>query len=55
MLRTYTQGLAYQRPGTIAAATEANNANGGFPEPEDYRAFLRSELLPHRGLTTPPV
>ncbi|TKY86793.1 hypothetical protein EX895_004434 [Sporisorium graminicola] len=34
--RFYIKGIAYQEPAPIAASTAANDANGGFPEPDSF-------------------
>ncbi|RSH78803.1 1,3-beta-glucanosyltransferase gas1 [Apiotrichum porosum] len=34
--RFYIKGVAYQPQGALAASSEANDANGGFPEPSSY-------------------
>ncbi|WVR09251.1 hypothetical protein IAU60_006316 [Kwoniella sp. DSM 27419] len=34
--RFYIKGVAYQPQAQLAAASEANSANGGFPEPSSY-------------------
>lgn len=34
--RFYIRGVAYQPQGEVSAQTEANDANGGFPEPSSY-------------------
>ncbi|SJX61724.1 related to GAS1-glycophospholipid-anchored surface glycoprotein [Sporisorium reilianum f. sp. reilianum] len=34
--RFYIKGVAYQEPAPIAASTAANDANGGFPEPDSF-------------------
>ncbi|WWC73310.1 uncharacterized protein I206_107277 [Kwoniella pini CBS 10737] len=40
--RFYIKGVAYQPQGEAAANTEANQANGGFPEPESFHDPLSS-------------
>lgn len=34
--RFYIKGVAYQPEGVLSASSEANDANGGFPEPSSY-------------------
>jgi hypothetical protein len=34
--RFYIKGVAYQEPAPIAASTQANEDNGGFPEPDSF-------------------
>jgi hypothetical protein len=34
--RFYIKGVAYQEPGELAPDSEANQANGGFPEPSSF-------------------
>lgn len=34
--RFYVKGVAYQEPAPVAASTAANDANGGFPEPDSF-------------------
>ncbi|ORY25518.1 putative 1,3-beta-glucanosyltransferase [Naematelia encephala] len=34
--RFYIKGVAYQPEGQLAASSEANNQNGGFPEPSSF-------------------
>lgn len=34
--RFYIKGIAYQEPAPLAASTQANDANGGFPEPDSF-------------------
>ena len=34
--RFYIKGIAYQEPAPIAASTQANEENGGFPEPDSF-------------------
>lgn len=50
--RFYIKGVAYQPQGEIGPSTEANEANGGFPEPSSYVDPLSSAAnctrdLPH--------
>ncbi|WVQ72162.1 hypothetical protein IAR50_001707 [Cryptococcus sp. DSM 104548] len=40
--RFYIKGVAYQPQGEVAASSEANSANGGFPEPSSYHDPLSS-------------
>ncbi|WWC64243.1 uncharacterized protein I303_106852 [Kwoniella dejecticola CBS 10117] len=40
--RFYIKGVAYQPQGEAAENTEANQANGGFPEPESFHDPLSS-------------
>lgn len=34
--RFYIKGIAYQEPASIAESTQANEENGGFPEPDSF-------------------
>lgn len=34
--RFYIKGIAYQEPAPIAESTQANDENGGFPEPDSF-------------------
>ncbi|KAL1410950.1 1,3-beta-glucanosyltransferase [Vanrija albida] len=50
--RFYIKGVAYQPQGNLAVSTEANEANGGFPEPSDFVDPLSSSTnctrdIPH--------
>ncbi|KAN0063211.1 1,3-beta-glucanosyltransferase [Thecaphora frezii] len=38
--RFYIKGIAYQEPAPVAAATAANDENGGFPEPDSFTDSL---------------
>ncbi|WVQ81620.1 hypothetical protein IAT38_003744 [Cryptococcus sp. DSM 104549] len=40
--RFYIKGVAYQPQGELAASSEANSANGGFPEPSSFHDPLSS-------------
>ncbi|WRT68843.1 uncharacterized protein IL334_005824 [Kwoniella shivajii] len=40
--RFYIKGVAYQPQGEVAESSEANTANGGFPEPSSYHDPLSS-------------
>jgi hypothetical protein len=41
--RFYIKGVAYQPQGELAVESEANSANGGFPEPSSFHDPLSSE------------
>ena len=41
--RFYIKGVAYQEAAPIATSTAANQANGGFPEPDSFVDPLSAE------------